>query len=134
MLWEDDPSRPVGWTGLQSPRQAMHMAARWLRPQIPKAQAAEQSPGGTESFVVVAAAPPAGSWAGSGFYWCRFSFQRTQMEFPVGTLGLGSEPRRAARLAGGTLNGLEEGARARSKRAGPGSPALGRGLPLTTAS
>ena len=31
------------------------------------------------------------------------------MEFLVGTLGLGSEPRRAARLAGGTLNELEEG-------------------------
>lgn len=50
VLWEDDPSRPVGWTGLQSPRQAMGMAARWLRPQIPKAQAAEQSPGGTETL------------------------------------------------------------------------------------
>lgn len=28
----------------------MHMAARWLRPQIPKAQAAKQSPGGTETL------------------------------------------------------------------------------------
>lgn len=37
------------------------------------------------------------------------------MEFPVGTLGLGSEPRRAARLAGGTLNELEEGGPCQSR-------------------
>ena len=46
-------------------------------------------------------------------------------------MGLGSEPRRAADWLGGHLTDLRRGTRARAERAGPGSPVLGRGLPLT---
>ena len=35
------------------------------RPRQPSRALGAQRP-----FVVVVAAPPAGSWAGSGFYWC----------------------------------------------------------------
>lgn len=117
----------LGWTELPRPWQAMHTAASWLRPGTPKAQAAEQSSGATETLVAAVAAPPAGSWAGRGFYGCRFSFQRTQMEFLMGTLGLGSEPGRAAWLAGvgGTLTGLRRGCARAEKQGSPRSTEAG---------
>lgn len=52
------------------------------------------------------------------------------MEFPVGTLGLGSEPRRAARLAGGILNGLEEGGTCQSREGRSWEPCTREGAPV----
>lgn len=52
------------------------------------------------------------------------------MEFPVGTLGLGSEPRRAADWLGGTLNGLEEGGTCQSREGGSWEPCAREGAPI----
>lgn len=70
-----------------------------------------------------------------GFTGADFRSENTDGIPSVGTLGLGSEPRRAARLAGGTLNGLGGGgARARAGEGRSWEPCARVGSLLTTAS